>query len=166
MCIFLPIIICILVKNVTSNILLRLYCLINRGGRGGGYKELDEEEIEETRRRRREAEVRLIESNIYYLCLKRHVCLIICFLLSGWWGVVWWIWKSKEKIPCQNTASWSCAWASWFRTCWLGGWRTRYYCISRMLALHNLYYYRATWTCTDSLWASEAPTSTLSPHVP
>ncbi|KAK9275210.1 hypothetical protein L1049_022472 [Liquidambar formosana] len=27
-----------------------------RGGRGGGYKELDEEEIEETRRRRREAE--------------------------------------------------------------------------------------------------------------
>lgn len=27
-----------------------------RGGRAGGYKELDEEEIEETRRRRREAE--------------------------------------------------------------------------------------------------------------
>lgn len=27
-----------------------------RGGRGGGYKELDEEEIEETKRRRREAE--------------------------------------------------------------------------------------------------------------
>lgn len=27
-----------------------------RGGRGGGYKELDEEELEETRRRRREAE--------------------------------------------------------------------------------------------------------------
>ena len=27
-----------------------------RGGRGGGYKELDEDEIEETRRRRREAE--------------------------------------------------------------------------------------------------------------
>ena len=30
--------------------------VLNRGGRGGGYKELDEEEIEETRRRRREAE--------------------------------------------------------------------------------------------------------------
>ncbi|RVW59664.1 Transcription initiation factor TFIID subunit 15 [Vitis vinifera] len=27
-----------------------------RGGRGGGYKELDEEELEETKRRRREAE--------------------------------------------------------------------------------------------------------------
>ncbi|MFQ6622345.1 hypothetical protein Gotur_001457, partial [Gossypium turneri] len=30
--------------------------VVNRGGRAGGYKELDEEEIEETRRRRREAE--------------------------------------------------------------------------------------------------------------
>lgn len=30
--------------------------LFDRGGRAGGYKELDEEEIEETRRRRREAE--------------------------------------------------------------------------------------------------------------
>lgn len=28
----------------------------NRGGRGGGYKELDEQELEETKRRRREAE--------------------------------------------------------------------------------------------------------------
>jgi hypothetical protein len=27
-----------------------------RGGRGGGYKELDEQELEETKRRRREAE--------------------------------------------------------------------------------------------------------------
>jgi hypothetical protein len=27
-----------------------------RGGRGGGYKELDEEELEEVRRRRKEAE--------------------------------------------------------------------------------------------------------------
>jgi hypothetical protein len=34
--------------------------LLNRGGRAGGYKELDEEEIEETKRRRRQAEVRLI----------------------------------------------------------------------------------------------------------
>lgn len=30
--------------------------LFNRGGCAGGYKELDEEEIEETRRRRREAD--------------------------------------------------------------------------------------------------------------
>lgn len=30
--------------------------LLNRGGRGGGYKELDEEELEEIKRRRREAE--------------------------------------------------------------------------------------------------------------
>lgn len=29
---------------------------LNRGGRGGGYKELDEQELEETKRRRREAE--------------------------------------------------------------------------------------------------------------
>lgn len=29
---------------------------MHRGGRGGGYKELDEEEIEETKRRRKEAE--------------------------------------------------------------------------------------------------------------
>ncbi|XP_050275844.1 transcription initiation factor TFIID subunit 15 isoform X3 [Quercus robur] len=29
---------------------------VSRGGRGGGYKELDEEELEETKRRRREAE--------------------------------------------------------------------------------------------------------------
>lgn len=33
-----------------------MYLLLNRGGRGGGYKELDEEELEETKRRRREAE--------------------------------------------------------------------------------------------------------------
>lgn len=31
-------------------------CVLTRGGRGGGYKELDEEELEETKRRRREAE--------------------------------------------------------------------------------------------------------------
>lgn len=30
--------------------------LLYRGGRGGGYKELDEQELEETKRRRREAE--------------------------------------------------------------------------------------------------------------
>lgn len=34
--------------------------LLNRGGRGGGYKELDEEELEETKRRRREAEAVMI----------------------------------------------------------------------------------------------------------
>jgi hypothetical protein len=28
-----------------------------RGGRGGGYKELDEEELEEVKKRRKEAEV-------------------------------------------------------------------------------------------------------------
>lgn len=32
------------------------YFSLNRGGRGGGYKELDEQELEETKRRRREAE--------------------------------------------------------------------------------------------------------------
>lgn len=35
--------------------LIYLFSLI-RGGRGGGYKELDEQELEETKRRRREAE--------------------------------------------------------------------------------------------------------------
>jgi hypothetical protein len=34
------------------------YLCSHRGGRGGGYKELDEEELEETKRRRKEAEVR------------------------------------------------------------------------------------------------------------
>ncbi|XP_044492698.1 transcription initiation factor TFIID subunit 15-like [Mangifera indica] len=33
-----------------------MYLFLNRGGRGGGYKELDEEELEETKRRRRKAE--------------------------------------------------------------------------------------------------------------
>ncbi|KAJ7954514.1 transcription initiation factor TFIID subunit 15 [Quillaja saponaria] len=33
-----------------------LWCLWRRGGRAGGYKEFDEEELKETKRRRREAE--------------------------------------------------------------------------------------------------------------
>lgn len=36
-------------------VLIHLFSLY-RGGRGGGYKELDEQELEETKRRRREAE--------------------------------------------------------------------------------------------------------------
>ena len=32
------------------------FIFLYRGGRGGGYKELDEQELEETKRRRREAE--------------------------------------------------------------------------------------------------------------
>ncbi|KAE8716653.1 hypothetical protein F3Y22_tig00110114pilonHSYRG00550 [Hibiscus syriacus] len=39
-----------------QNFLFYFKLVLNRGGRGGGYKELDEEEREETRRRRREAE--------------------------------------------------------------------------------------------------------------
>lgn len=39
-----------------NTIYSRLIYLLSRGGRGGGYKELDEEELEETKRRRREAE--------------------------------------------------------------------------------------------------------------
>jgi hypothetical protein len=35
---------------------LFIFFSLNRGGRGGGYKELDEQELEETKRRRREAE--------------------------------------------------------------------------------------------------------------
>lgn len=37
---------------------------MGRGGRAGGYKELDEEEIEETKRRRREAEEVRANTNI------------------------------------------------------------------------------------------------------
>lgn len=39
-------------------LIIPIFCfyLCDRGGRGGGYKELDEEELEETRRRRKEAE--------------------------------------------------------------------------------------------------------------
>lgn len=33
-----------------------MFFVLCRGGRAGGYKELDEEELEETKRRRREAE--------------------------------------------------------------------------------------------------------------
>src|SRR4051812_31003071 len=42
--------------RVTSLIFDIIYFHTHRGGCAGGYKELDEEEIEETRRRRKEAE--------------------------------------------------------------------------------------------------------------
>jgi len=38
-----------------------------RGGRGGGYKELDEEELEEVKKRRKEAEEVLTEHYLYIL---------------------------------------------------------------------------------------------------
>jgi hypothetical protein len=38
-----------------------------RGGRGGGYKELDEEELEEVRRRRKEAEE--VGHILLYFCI-------------------------------------------------------------------------------------------------
>lgn len=65
----------------------------NRGGRAGGYKELDEEEIEETRRRRKEAEavrktnyIHLLHS--YFMFVKRLITVpplsfaALCFIPS------------------------------------------------------------------------------------
>lgn len=48
---------------------IQLIYLLNRGGRGGGYKELDEEELEEIKRRRREAEEVKINWHIVLSCL-------------------------------------------------------------------------------------------------
>lgn len=47
---------CVSLKHFRCNPVIQLIYLLNRGGRGGGYKELDEEELEEIKRRRREAE--------------------------------------------------------------------------------------------------------------
>ena len=59
--------------------LIIFFGFLNRGGRGGGYKELDEEEIEETRRRRREAEeVRLTCTGNMFTCIVHSV--LTCFL--------------------------------------------------------------------------------------
>lgn len=50
--------------NRGCNPIIQLTYLLNRGGRGGGYKELDEEELEEIKRRRREAEEVKINSHV------------------------------------------------------------------------------------------------------
>jgi hypothetical protein len=42
-----------------------------RGGRGGGYKELDEEELEEVRRRRKEAE------EVWHILLYYSICVMV-----------------------------------------------------------------------------------------
>jgi len=44
---------------------LIIYCI--RGGQGGGYKELDEEELEEVKKRRKEAEEVHTEHYLYIL---------------------------------------------------------------------------------------------------
>jgi hypothetical protein len=49
----------IIIHEIVSLSIMRLFSPITficRGGRGGGYKELDEEELEEVKRRRKEAE--------------------------------------------------------------------------------------------------------------
>jgi hypothetical protein len=61
------------INNICLNIkaFLTKYFLfpLFRGGRGGGYKELDEEELEEVKRRRKEADEVGCLQNITSFCL-------------------------------------------------------------------------------------------------
>lgn len=58
-----------------------IFCF--RGGRGGGYKELDEEELEEVKKRRKEAEEVGCLLNIIFLSVVTIVSMSKCGLSQG-----------------------------------------------------------------------------------
>lgn len=73
-------------RYVIYVMILCFYFLFGRGGRAGGYKELDEEEIEETKRRRREAEEVSVPATVAkhtWVILQPFYSKIIHSLLAG-----------------------------------------------------------------------------------